>query len=384
MNTESILYIVNDCGFTGDAGRFIRQSAVLLRRAGFRVDCCFMNPAGDDMLFREGFDRIFHVEDLRMFSSGYDLAILHKIPAFSVLKDLESVFGGRLIFWAHDHEACCPARNRRSPICGGDCTSPFHPVRCTCCVLPAMLGRGMEGLREMKTFFLEENKKLELLSSHPAVVPSGFMRRILLKNGFPPENVVVIHPFVKTSERKTPFLPDGTVRILFSGQLIRENGCDLLIRALAHADFPFMLKIAGDGNERRRLESLVSKLNLSDRIIFSGNLPDPEILPDEPDLAVFPFRWQEPFGFAGLEASARGVPVVAFNTGGVSEWLKDGVNGFRIPPGNTDALANGISHAAALRFRLEQMGAEGIRLAECDFSGEQFLSAFKKLLEKTK
>ena len=41
----------------------------------------------------------------------------------------------------------------------------------------------------------------------------------------------------------------------------------------------------------------------------------------------------------GVEAMSLGRPIVAFDSGGVTEWLRDGVNGYAVPPGDTDALS---------------------------------------------
>ena len=49
------------------------------------------------------------------------------------------------------------------------------------------------------------------------------------------------------------------------------------------------------------------------------------------DVVVMPSLWPEPFGLVGPEANRRGVPVVAFATGGIPEWLHDGVNGCLAP-----------------------------------------------------
>jgi glycosyltransferase involved in cell wall biosynthesis len=64
--------------------------------------------------------------------------------------------------------------------------------------------------------------------------------------------------------------------------------------------------------------------------------------------------WPEPFGLVGLEAGSQGVPAIAFDVGGIGEWLKDGDNG-RLVPGNPprsrelgDALVWAAEHPADL------------------------------------
>ena len=52
--------------------------------------------------------------------------------------------------------------------------------------------------------------------------------------------------------------------------------------------------------------------------------------------------WSEPFGLVGLEGMAHAKPVVAFDVGGVSDWLVDGENGFLVPRGDVDAMAAAI------------------------------------------
>jgi glycosyltransferase involved in cell wall biosynthesis len=52
-----------------------------------------------------------------------------------------------------------------------------------------------------------------------------------------------------------------------------------------------------------------------------------------------PSLMPESFGLAGLESLACGTPVVAFDAGGITEWLAHGVTGFVVPWGDVSALA---------------------------------------------
>jgi glycosyltransferase involved in cell wall biosynthesis len=101
------------------------------------------------------------------------------------------------------------------------------------------------------------------------------------------------------------------------------------------------------------------------RVEFPGWLSHPEKdkLLKQSDLVVVPSLWPEPFGMVGLEACMHGVPVVAFDSGGVREWLQDGVNGFLAPgdPPTASGLAmavvkslqNPVTYAELQRGALE-------------------------------
>jgi glycosyltransferase involved in cell wall biosynthesis len=64
---------------------------------------------------------------------------------------------------------------------------------------------------------------------------------------------------------------------------------------------------------------------------------------------VLPSRWQEPFGITGIEAFSFGVPVVAWESGGVAEW-HPGIG--LVPWGDVDALAREIASAVDRRVVL--------------------------------
>ena len=68
-------------------------------------------------------------------------------------------------------------------------------------------------------------------------------------------------------------------------------------------------------------------------------------------LLVVPSLWPEPFGLIGLEAAACGVPAAAFDVGGISEWLHDGVSGYLAPANPPPAAALAAAIVKCLRDR---------------------------------
>jgi glycosyltransferase involved in cell wall biosynthesis len=216
----------------------------------------------------------------------------------------------------------------------------------------------------------------------PAVVLSEFMRENLLKNGF--TQVVKVPPFIRTEETAHTFMPDGVLRLLFLGQLIRGKGADLLLNALAKLTIPFFCTIAGDGNDRQMLENMAERLGLSGKVHFTGFVSEPETLWQDCDVFCFTIRWQEPFGLVALEAMAHGIPVAAFDLGGVREYLDDKVNGVLLPEKDLTALAEVLTGWAKEPQELARMGKNGFNLTKERFSEENFVEKFSTFTEVLK
>jgi glycosyltransferase involved in cell wall biosynthesis len=81
---------------------------------------------------------------------------------------------------------------------------------------------------------------------------------------------------------------------------------------------------------------------------------------------------REPFGLAALEASARGLPVVATRVGGLPDVVADGTTGLLVPPGDPSALAETLARLLASTEERARMGEAGRQRARNDFSPERF------------
>lgn len=180
--------------------------------------------------------------------------------------------------------------------------------------------------------------------------------------------------------RQVPSQPS----VLFAGRMTRIKGGEVLVRAIAVASQllrqPVHLVMAGDGPERRGLEALAASLGVNAR--FTGwvaNADRSALIRGASVLAV-PSLWPEPFGLAGLEAGVHGVPAVAFDVGGIREWLRDGVNGVLVAErGSADALGRAIAAVAGDRQLLERFGAGAARVAH-ELSLDHHVAAVERIL----
>jgi glycosyltransferase involved in cell wall biosynthesis len=174
---------------------------------------------------------------------------------------------------------------------------------------------------------------------------------------------VAIAPFVAGRvEVAAPGLGD---RILYVGRVTRHKGLGQLIRAVGSIENA-MLEVSGEGWWKPAAQKLVARLGLQSRVRFLGWLA-----PSELDAAyrragvvAVPSLWPEPFGMVGLEAMARGRPVVGTATGGIPDWLADGETGLLTPPGDVRALAQALERLLGdpeLRTRMGAAGAEHVR-----------------------
>lgn len=146
--------------------------------------------------------------------------------------------------------------------------------------------------------------------------------------------------------------------------------------------------VLGIRDERKeKIFNLVEELGLKEDVIFTGYLP-PELLPKAykmADVVVLPSK-MEGFGLAITEAMASGRPVVAYNVGGVSVQIEDGVNGFLVPPGDIEAFADRIIRLLSNKALRSRMGLAARRIAEEKFNAKiavkKYLNIFKEAMER--
>jgi glycosyltransferase involved in cell wall biosynthesis len=216
------------------------------------------------------------------------------------------------------------------------------------------------------------------------VVASNYVKDRLLQHGFRPSQVRVIPYFtdmtpsvVARSESKPPL-------ILFVGRIDRYKGVEYLLRALAHVSTPFKCEIIGDGDRVPYCKSVASMLDLEDRVKFLGWLEQEEIVDRlrSAYVQVVPSVWPEPFGIVGLEAMTCSKPVIAFDVGGISDWLKNGENGYLVPAKNTAVLAERIEELLKDSWTAARMGTNGYHLVTSRFPKEQHFDLLMSCFEE--
>ncbi|HEX9090437.1 MAG TPA: glycosyltransferase [Anaerolineales bacterium] len=135
---------------------------------------------------------------------------------------------------------------------------------------------------------------------------------------------------------------------LFFGRIDRDKRIDLLLHAvqkLSREDI--QLVIAGHGHEVESLKRLANKLDLKERVRFTGFIPEPDVpgLMNSVDIFVMPSE-AELLSISTLEAMACGKPVILVNTLALPELVREGHNGYLFKPGDAGDLARLMNHLA--------------------------------------
>lgn len=164
--------------------------------------------------------------------------------------------------------------------------------------------------------------------------------------------------------------------ILVPRMLVPKNGVEFAIRSMKPllAAVPrASMKIAGDGPLRDSLASLAQEVGRG-RVRFLGEVPRSEMrkLYQDAGVVLIPSipvsGLEEATSIATIEAMACGRPVVASNIGGLPELIRDGENGFLVPPKDPAALAKAASNLMEDPALARRLGARARQTALDSFS----------------
>ena len=371
-----IRFVNQYAGIIGGIERYMERTALLLRRNGFTVDCCYAEKTQDSDRFLAAFDHAETISDaIRRNGNEYDLTVLHKVRDAAAVRALRD--SGRTAVFIHDHEYYCPRRAYYYPVTRKNCSRAYSEIFCGCC---AMLRRPAPDNTFRANFGGFASLWREIRACDEFIVLSEFMRDTLVRQGIPAEKITRIPPAITIPDTVSSVETDGVPHILAIGQLIRGKGVDQLLAAMHGVKTPCVLDVVGTGNDEAYLKQLAEPLGK--KVVFHGFSPTPDDAFRDIRAVVLPWRWQEPFGLVGPEALAHGVPLVGFDVGAIRDYLVDGQTGILVPPVDTDALAKAIDRILNAPEEARAMGLRGRELVSSRFTDAVLLNGWRTLLNK--
>jgi len=220
-------------------------------------------------------------------------------------------------------------------------------------------------------------QELELLSTFDGfVTTSGFSAEKLIRQGVRFSKVCVAQPgldlIYRTEIRKNE--PAPIPLLLTVSSILPGKGLPEFISILEkQADLDWQWQIVGEaGLDRefyRKFDRHLEGLRRAGRVVYHGSVVLSKLvrLYDEADLFVLPSHF-ESCSMVSMEAMSRGLPVLAYQVGGLQEIVINGQNGYLIPPGNVSEFSRSLWKLISDPGLRKQLG-ENALLSSREFPG---------------
>jgi glycosyltransferase involved in cell wall biosynthesis len=197
-----------------------------------------------------------------------------------------------------------------------------------------------------------------LRSVRYVTVGSAWLKELCMRSGFSKDRIINLAPYWHEPGGELA-RPKENKEILFVGRLREDKGIFHLLEALiALKHLDWRLHILGEGEQKDHLYAYIKKWGLQDRISLAGTVPHSEVgnYYRHSAFLIFPSLFPETFGMAGAEAMSAGLPVIAYDAGGVSDWLVHGQNGLLVKRGDIPGLTWAIRKLLEDRKLRKEMG----------------------------
>jgi glycosyltransferase involved in cell wall biosynthesis len=308
-----------------------------------------------------------------------DVVYLHKLQNLDVIEALVASCSP-VVRMVHDHELYCLRGYKYNPLTRRICTRAASMY----CVFPCMapLARNRHGIFPIRwASYRQRQRELALTRRCERLVTySNYSRAELMLNGFDRERIALHVPILGSESVPMSSFSERNL-IVFAGQIIRGKGVDVLLRALKKLTIPFECVILGEGSHRRYCEWLSGRLGLEGRVRFTGYIPADRMKAFylEATAVAVTSVWPEPFGMVGPEAMKYGLPVVAFDSGGIREWLVDRQNGFLVPWMDTERFATCLRTLLENKSLAREMGRNGLQRVNREYAVARQVEALEQV-----
>ena len=205
-----------------------------------------------------------------------------------------------------------------------------------------------------------ERKENELQLANHIIVASNFTKSTLIETPYYEKTIVIPYGFPQTVLAKKQHTIKK-LKVLFVGGLTQRKGIGEVLDSMKSFQNQIELTIIGQLTEQTNLE-FINKIKQHHWI---KSLPHSEVLKvmDEHDILLFP-SWFEGFGLVISEAMSRGLPVITTPNTGANEFIKNGINGWLINPGETDKIESILADLLANRSKLIEMSEAALTTAK--------------------
>lgn len=226
-------------------------------------------------------------------------------------------------------------------------------------------------------------------NAYQVISNSGGLKNLALKAS-PKQEIGIIYNGINVEE----FKPDLSKRNLEkfivtpgASRITSRKGLKYLIEAVAilAKKYPqILLKIIGDGDERKKLEIQISELGIKDKVFFTGAVEHQNVYKYYQEASAFVLpSLNEGMSNSMLEALASGLPIIATDTGGSREIIQENTNGFIIKFNDSNDIAKKLEKLIVNAELIESMGTESRKIAEnmsWEKVAQQYYELYKQII----
>jgi glycosyltransferase involved in cell wall biosynthesis len=224
----------------------------------------------------------------------------------------------------------------------------------------------------------------------PFIVGSPSTLRELMERRFPRERIAVVNYAVDHAVHRMTGVPKSPTPLIGSfGRLKKYKSIDHFIRALPSVvkEFPSIkVVIAGDGDDRPRLEQIAREVGVASTVEFAG------FISEERKVELLQQMWfkvatsaKEGWGLTVTEANACGTPVIASDVPGLRDAVRNNETGILYPYGDIDRLSNTILDLlrdTQLRERLTKNAIRWANTFTWDAAADQTLELLQRRIKE--
>ena len=222
-----------------------------------------------------------------------------------------------------------------------------------------------------------------ILNSDKVIAVSKYVKKALVEETFcPEERITVINNGIDpkdvldyvNEENKS-----GPVRLYFLGRVEKSKGILNLIDILKGLKKDFVLHVVGDGLDLAKAKEKVEKYGMSNKVVFHGRFFYGDFIRQfKPDIFLFPTQRIEGFPMVLPEAMVAGIPVVAFNLGGVSDAVDDGKTGYLVEAGDDKIFTEKLEDLIDNGEKRKEFGRNAKEKALKDFTLDKMIGEYEK------
>lgn len=283
---------------------------------------------------------------------------------------------------------------RLRAFCKAESIDVFHAsgTKAVFHALPAVMGlkthcvstvHGWLFRRELKEQLYGVIERFVLRRCSRVIVLSRYYQHLLLEQRILSERLVRIPTGIEMTPAKEKRSSDSLeIKVGFAGRMSEEKQPEIMLELAEKSktwSLPIKFYLAGDGHLLDALKKDVDRLNLNEVVEFVGYVPSETFLP-KLDVLINCSKIEN-LPYSLLEAMRLGIPVIAFDVGGVEDLVENGETGFLIPAGDVNEMAEKLKTLISDRTLLQKMGVGSRQRIAEKFRPERVVKAHKELYE---